>query len=78
MRQTLLFVLVYGRSVDLIDDRILLGEVSDLLEVLFEELAVEEYVFTVVAILEVRIGDEVADATLLAVTLEFLDIAVTA
>ena len=78
MSQTLLFVLVYGRSVDLIDDRILLGEVSDLLEILFEELAVEEYVFTVVAILEVRIGDEVADATLLAVTLELLDIAVTA
>ena len=63
------------RSVDLVDDRFLFREVSDLLEVLLEEFTVEEYVFTVVTVFEVRISDEVTDSTLLAVTLEFLDVA---
>ena len=62
-------------SVDLVDHRVLLGEVGDLGQILIEELAVEEDVFAVVAVLEIGICDEVTDSTLLAVTLELLDVA---
>ena len=65
-------------SVDLVDDRILLGEVCDLRQVVFEELTVEENVIAVIAVFEVGICDKVTDAALFAVTFEFLYVAAAA
>ena len=67
-----------GGSEDLIDSRIFFCEVCNLCEVLFEELAVEYYAAFKYCRIEFRIGDDVLDVTLHAVTPELVYVAVAA